>query len=70
MLLLEKEGIEIDFESLSGGEQSFFLLAADLARRLMTESPNTPLADTPGIVCIDEIELHLHPRGNARFSKA
>ena len=69
VLLLEKEGIEIDFESLSGGEQSFFLLAADLARRLMTESPNTPLADTPGIVCIDEIELHLHPAWQRKILK-
>ena len=69
VLLLEKEGIEIDFESLSGGEQSFFLLAADLARRLMTESPNTPLAGTPGIVCIDEIELHLHPAWQRKILK-
>ena len=61
VLLLKKEGVEIAFDSLSGGEQAFFLLAADLARRLMIESPNTPLAEAPGIVCIDEIELHLHP---------
>ena len=70
VLLLEKEGIEIDFDSLSGGEQSFFLLAADLARRLMIESPNTPLAETPGIVCIDEIELHLHPAWQRRILKS
>ena len=70
VLLLEKEGIEIDFDSLSGGEQSFFLLAADLARRLMIESPNTPLAETPGIACIDEIELHLHPAWQRRILKS
>ena len=70
MLLLKKDGIEIDFESLSGGEQSFFLLAADLARRLMIESPNTRLAETPGIVCIDEIELHLHPAWQRRILKS
>ena len=61
VLFLEKEGIEIPFDSLSGGEQASFLLAADLARRLMLECPSTPLAEAPGIVCIDEIELHLHP---------
>ena len=60
-LFLEKDGANIPFDSLSGGEKSFFLLAADLARRLMLESPGTPLANAPGIVCIDEIELHLHP---------
>ena len=68
-MLLEKEGVEIAFDSLSGGEQAFFLLAADLARRLMIESPNTPLAETPGIVCIDEIELHLHPAWQRRILK-
>ena len=51
----------IPFDSLSGGEQAFFLLAADLARRLMLASPGTGVEEAPGIVCIDEIELHLHP---------
>ena len=60
-LFLEKDGANIPFDSLSGGEKSFFLLAADLARRLMLESPDTPIDEAPGIVCIDEIELHLHP---------
>ena len=69
ILLLEKEGVEIDFDSLSGGEQAFLLLAADLARRLMLESPNTPVDEAPGIVCIDEIELHLHPAWQRRILK-
>ena len=60
-LFLVKDGADIPFDSLSGGEQAFFLLAADLARRLMLESPGTPISEAPGIVCIDEIELHLHP---------
>ena len=60
-LFLEKDGANIPFDSLSGGEKAFFLLAADLARRLMLESPDTPIDEAPGIVCIDEIELHLHP---------
>ena len=70
VLLLEKEGLEIAFDSLSGGEQAFFLLAADLARRLMIESPNTPLAEAHGIVCIDEIELHLHPAWQRKILKS
>ena len=36
----------------------------------MIESPNTPLAETPGIVCIDEIELHLHPAWQRRILKS
>ena len=66
-LFLEKEGADIPFETLSSGEQAFFLLAADLARRLMLSSPGTPLAEAPGIVCIDEIELHLHPAWQKRI---
>ena len=69
VLLLEKDGVEVPFDSLSGGEQAFFLLAADLARRLLLDSPNTPVDEAPGIVCIDEIELHLHPAWQRRILK-
>ncbi len=62
MLFLRKEGgSDIPFEALSGGEQAYFLLAVDLARRLLLEFPGSTLAEAPGFVCIDEIELHLHP---------
>ena len=66
-LYLEKDGANIPFDSLSGGEQVFFLLAADLARRLMLASPDTSVAEAPAIVCIDEIELHLHPAWQKRI---
>ncbi len=62
MLFVRKEGgPDIPFEALSGGEQAYFLLAVDLARRLLLEFPGSTLAEAPGFVCIDEIELHLHP---------
>ena len=62
VLFLRKEGgPDIPFESLSGGEQAYFLLAVDLARRLLLEFPGSTLSEAPGFVCIDEIELHLHP---------
>lgn len=32
-----------------------------MARRLLLEFPDRTLAEAPGLVCIDEIELHLHP---------
>ena len=66
-LFLVKDGADVPFDSLSGGEQAFFLLAADLARRLMLESPDMPMDEAPGIVCIDEIELHLHPAWQKRI---
>ena len=62
MLYLRREGgFDIPFEALSGGELAYFLLAVDLARRLLLEFPGSTLAEAPGFVCIDEIELHLHP---------
>ena len=62
MLFLRKAGKpDIPFEALSGGEMAYFLLAVDLARRLLLEFPGSTLAEAPGFVCIDEIELHLHP---------
>ena len=67
ILFLETDGYDIPFDSLSSGEQAFFLLAADLARRLILASPGTPVAEAPGIVCIDEIELHLHPAWQKRI---
>lgn len=63
VLLLQKDPKSegVPFEALSGGEQAFFLLAVDLARRLILEFPDLPISEAPGFVCIDEIELHLHP---------
>ena len=61
LFMRKKDGVDIPFEALSGGEQAFFLLAVDLARRLILEIPGHPIDEAPGIVCIDEIELHLHP---------
>ena len=62
MLYLRREGsFDVPFEALSGGELAYFLLAVDLARRLLLEFPGSTLAEAPGFVCIDEVELHLHP---------
>ncbi|MEO3416393.1 AAA family ATPase [Roseovarius sp. CAU 1744] len=60
-LLFTKNGLEVLFEELSSGEKVYFLLAADLARRLSLEYPNLPMHERPGLVLIDEVELHLHP---------
>lgn len=60
-LFLKKGGNRIAFSQLSSGERVYFLLGADIARRLLVEFPGSDLADCPALVLIDEIELHLHP---------
>jgi predicted ATP-binding protein involved in virulence len=62
-LIIQKGDINIDFDQLSSGEKSFFVLVGDLARRLAIANPKSddPLRNGQGIVLIDEIDLHLHP---------
>lgn len=52
----------VNFNQLSKGQQTVIALVADLALRLAKLNPQleNPLHG-PGIVMIDEIELHLHP---------
>ena len=77
-LIVENNNSEISFSSLSDGEKSLFLLLGDIARRLAIASShkfqNVPvkiddILNTPGIVLIDEIELHLHPSWQRKICK-
>lgn len=56
---------DIPFSSLSDGQRSLVVLAADIAWRAAQLNP-IYAADAPrltkGVVLIDEIELHLHPQ--------
>jgi predicted ATP-binding protein involved in virulence len=68
--------IPIEVAQLSAGEKNVIALVADLVKRAVqlnavlfnadTDKPSdnksNPLKNTPGIVLIDEIDLHLHPR--------
>lgn len=62
-LMVDKAGVSLDLSQLSDGERSFLALICDLGRRLALANP---LLDQPlhgaGVVLIDELELHLHPR--------
>lgn len=60
----DKQGDELIVNQLSDGEKCLLALAGDLARRLAIANPDTdrnPLHGS-GVVLIDEIELHLHPK--------
>jgi predicted ATPase len=63
-LLIEKQGTVIPVAKLSDGERGMLALVFDLTRRLAQANPDLddPAAEGVGVVLIDEIDLHLHPR--------
>ena len=61
LYFIKKSGAPVHVSGLSGGERSYIVLLADLARRLQVFAPGKPLNEISAIVLIDEIELNLHP---------
>lgn len=62
-MLIDKSGETYDVLQLSQGEKSLLALVGDIARRLAIMNPGLedPLRGE-GVVLIDEVDLHLHPR--------
>lgn len=62
-MLIDKKGKTLDVGQLSQGEKSLMALVGDIARRLAMMNPilENPL-EGEGIVLIDEIDMHLHPK--------
>jgi len=60
---VEKNGKRLIVNQLSGGELILIAMIGDLARRMAIANPDSikPLLGS-GIVLIDEIDLHLHPK--------
>lgn len=53
------------FDNLSDGQRSVICLVADIARRMCLLNPQLGMdvtRKTPGIVLIDELDMHLHPQ--------
>lgn len=53
------------FNNLSDGQRIMLALVGDLAQRATTLNPHLNgrvLAETPGVVLVDELDLHLHPK--------
>jgi predicted ATP-binding protein involved in virulence len=63
-LLLDRRGVALPVRQLSDGERGSLALVLDLTRRLAQANPglDDPAAKGPGVVLIDEIDLHLHPK--------
>lgn len=61
-LVIEKDGLEINFDRLSDGEKCYIALVLDIARCLsMQNDSQGSILDGEQIVLIDELDLHLHP---------
>ncbi|BBO87499.1 AAA family ATPase [Desulfosarcina ovata] len=68
MIDLEREGL-MPFNCLSDGFRNMVAMAADIAYRASLLNPHYGLnvaRETTGIVLIDEIDLHLHPKWQRR----
>jgi len=62
-MTITKQGQELIINQLSDGEKCLLAMVGDLARRLAIANPSLPdPLQGSGVVLIDEIELHLHPK--------
>ncbi len=64
VLFIEKEnGEKVEYSQLSSGEKAVFGILLEIAKDSFFYDQNSNNSfQTPGIVLIDEIELHLHPK--------
>lgn len=65
-----EKGSFVTFEQLSAGYKGVITIIADLLVRLSENQPNVnSIHEFKGIVLIDEVELHLHPKWKYNFVK-
>jgi predicted ATP-binding protein involved in virulence len=70
-LTVAKDGLALFLDQLSAGERRLVLLAGDVARRMAILNPDLPDPTTsPGVILVDEIDLHLHPAWARRVMPA
>jgi predicted ATP-binding protein involved in virulence len=68
VVLMGQHGAQL-FRNLSDGQRIILTLVGDLARRAAILNPHladSALRDTPGVVMVDELDLHLHPKWQRR----
>lgn len=59
----EEKGFRLDFDQLSEGYKSIIIFVSDVIFRLQKNQPEIKVVeDLSGIVLVDEIDLHLHPK--------
>ena len=61
--LFERGGMRVPYRSLSDGYRAFIAWVADLLYHVCYGCPSgKKLVDSAGVVLVDEIDLHLHPK--------
>ena len=69
-VIFKERGSIVTFEQLSAGYKGVITIIADLLVRLSENQPQvTNISEFKGIVLIDEVELHLHPKWKYNFVK-
>jgi len=70
-LIISKADLKIEFDQLSSGEKMVLGMVLDIAYRMSIANPQleNPLI-SEGIVLIDELEQHLHPKWQMSILKA
>jgi predicted ATP-binding protein involved in virulence len=64
-LMARIDGKPMPFNLLSDGQRSMLAMVADIAYRMAQLNPHlleNVTLETPGVVLIDELDLHLHPK--------
>jgi predicted ATP-binding protein involved in virulence len=70
IVLKMEGGQEMPFYNLSDGQRATLALVADIAIKAVTLNPHlgrNAALRSPGIVMIDELDLHLHPKWQRRI---
>jgi predicted ATP-binding protein involved in virulence len=69
IVVILQSGEEMPFYNLSDGQRSTLALVADIAIKAVTLNPHLgkqAALKSPGVVMIDELDLHLHPKWQRR----
>jgi predicted ATP-dependent endonuclease of OLD family len=63
-VIFKWQGQDTNLKQMSDGYRTIFALAIDLLRWLeyLRSDPDVPLNEVKGVVLIDEVDIHLHPK--------
>jgi len=68
-VMFKEKGSEVSFDQLSSGYKGVITIICDLIARFAEKQQVEKIADFQGVVLIDEVELHLHPKWQYSFMK-